>query len=156
MKDTIFEDYVLIKERIEFHCNKIIELLRLHSELIFKTKKGDKLKRDISNHSSDIKNILIRKMDNFHLKDDKYENFKSLSKAYVFIHDLEKDPNDLPEDDEKVIIIYSIEKDHFEQKLATYNKYDNRFYIDEFTYIDTETKLINAWYKTINYKEMKK
>ena len=74
MKDTIFEDYVFIKERIEFHCDKIIELLRLHSDLIFKTKKGDKLKRDISNHSSDIKNILIRKMDNFHLKDDKYEN----------------------------------------------------------------------------------
>ena len=101
MKDTIFEDYVLIKERIEFHCDKIIELLRLHSELIFKTKKGDKLKYDIMNHSSDIKNLLIRNMDNFHLKDDKYENFKSLSKAYVFIHDLEKDPNDLPEDDEK-------------------------------------------------------
>ena len=156
MKDTIFEDYVFIKERIEFHCDKIIELLRLHSDLIFKTKKGDKLKRDISNHSSDIKNILIRKMDNFHLKDDKYENFKNLSKAYVFVHDLEKDPNDLPEDDEKVIIIYSIEKNHFEQKLATYNKSNNRFYVDKFTYIDTETKLINAWYKTINYKEMKK
>ena len=105
------------------------------------------------NHSSDIKNLLIRNMDNFHLKDDKYENFKSLSKAYVFIHDLEKDPNDLPEDDEQVIIIYSIENDHFEQKLATYNKSNNRFYIDEFTYIDTETKLINAWYKTINYKK---
>ena len=153
MKDTIFEDYVFIKERIEFHCDKIIELLRLHSDLIFKTKKGDKLKRDISIHSSDIKNILMRKMNNFHLKDDKYENFKSLSKTYVFIHDLEKDPNDLPEDDEKVIIIYSIQKDHFEQKLAIYNKYDNRFYIDEFTYIDVETKLINAWYKTINYKK---
>ena len=27
MKDTIFEDYVFIKERIEFHCDKIIELL---------------------------------------------------------------------------------------------------------------------------------
>ena len=24
MKDTNFEDYVLIKERIEFHCNKIM------------------------------------------------------------------------------------------------------------------------------------
>lgn len=156
MKDTIFEDYVLIKERIEFHCNKIIELLRLHSELIFKTKKGDKLKYDITNHSSDIKNLLIRNMDNFHLKDDKYENFKSLSKAYVFIHDLEKDPNDLPEDDEQVIIIYSIEKDCFEQKLATYNKSNNRFYVDESTYINTDTKLVNAWYKPINYKEMKK
>ena len=52
MKDTIFEDYILIKERIEFHCDKIIELLRLHSDLIFKTKKGDKLKYDIMNHSS--------------------------------------------------------------------------------------------------------
>ena len=84
MKDTIFEDYVFIKERIEFHCDKIIELLRLHSDLIFKTKKGDKLKRDILNHSSDIKNILIRKMDNFHLKDDKYENFKNLSKTFMY------------------------------------------------------------------------
>ena len=152
MKDTIFEDYVFIKERMEFHCDKIIELLRLHGDLIFKTKKGDKLKYDITNHSSDIKTLLRKNMDNFYHKDDKYENFKNLSKAYVFIHDLEKDPNDLPEDDEKVIIIYSIEKDHFEQKLATYNKSNNRFYIDEFTYIDTETKLINAWYKTINYK----
>lgn len=156
MKDTIFEDYVLIKERIEFHCDKIIELLRLHSDLIFKTKKGDKLKYDIMNHSSDIKNLLIRNMDNFHLKDDKYENFKSLSKTYVFIHDLEKDPNDLPENDEQVIIIYSIVKNCFEQKLATYNKTNNRFYVDESTYIDTDTKLVNAWYKTINYKEMKK
>ena len=151
MKDTIFEDYVFIKERIEFHCDKIIELLRLHSDLIFKTNKGDKLKRDISNHSSDIKNILIRKMDNFHLKDDKYENFKNLSKTYVFVHNLEKNPNDLPEDDEKVIIIYSIEKDHLEQEVATYNKSNNRFYVDEFQYIDTNAKFI-AWYKTINYK----
>ena len=107
------------------------------------------------NHSSDIKNLLIRNMDNFHLKDDKYENFKNLSKAYVFVHNLEKDPNDLPEDDEKVIIIYSIEKDHLEQKVATYNKSNNRFYVDEFQYIDTNAKFI-AWYKTINYKEMKK
>ena len=107
------------------------------------------------NHSSDIKNLLTRNMDNFHLKDDKYENFKSLSKVYVFIHDLEKDPNDLPEDDEKVIIIYSIEKDHLEQEVATYNKSNNRFYVDEFQYIDTNAKFI-AWYKTINYKEMKK
>ena len=151
MKDTIFEDYVFIKERIEFHCDKIIELLRLHSDLIKKKKKGDKLKRDISNHSSDIKNILIRKMDNFHLKDDKYENFKNLSKTYVFVHNLEKNPNDLPEDDEKVIIIYSIEKDHLEQEVATYNKSNNRFYVDEFQYIDTNAKFI-AWYKTINYK----
>ena len=119
--------------------------------LFLKTKKGDKLKRDILNHSSDIKNILIRKMDNFHLKDDKYENFKNLSKAYVFVHDLEKDPNDLPEDDEKVIIIYSIEKDHLEQEVATYNKSNNRFYVDEFQYIDSNAKFI-AWYKTINYK----
>ena len=28
MKDTIFEDYVFIKERIEFHCDKIIELFK--------------------------------------------------------------------------------------------------------------------------------
>ena len=152
MKDTIFEDYVFIKERIEFHCDKIIELLRLHSDLIFKTKKGDKWKQDIKNNNYDIKNLLIRNMDNFHLKDDKYENFKNLSKAYVFIHNLEKDPNDLPEDDEKVIIIYSIEKDHFEQKLVTYNKSNNRFYVDEFQYIDTNAKFI-AWYKTINYKK---
>ena len=155
MKDIIFEDYVFIKECIEFHCDKIIELLRLHSDLIFKTKKGYKLKYDIINHSSDIKNLLIRNMDNFHLKDDKYENFKNLSKAYVFVHNLEKDSNDLPEDDEKVIIIYSIEKDHLEQKVATYNKSNNRFYVDEFQYIDTNAKFI-AWYKTINYKEMKK
>ena len=90
-------------------------------------------------------------MDNFHLKDDKYENFKNLSKTYVFVHNLEKNPNDLPEDDEKVIIIYSIKKDHLEQEVATYNKSNNRFYVDEFQYIDTNAKFI-AWYKTINYK----
>lgn len=151
MKDTIFEDYVLIKERIEFHCDKIVELLRLHSELIFKTKKGDKLKRDIMNHSSDIKNLLIRNMDNFHLKDLKYENFKELSKTYIFVHDLEKNPRDLPENGEKVILIYSIEKGCFDQELVTYSKSNNRFYVDRFTYIDTNAKFI-AWYKTINYK----
>lgn len=151
MKDTIFEDYILIKESIEFHCDKIIELIRLHSDLIFKTKKGDKLKRDIMNHSSDIKNLLTRNMDNFLHKDNKYENFKNLSKAFVFIHDLEKDPNNLPEDDQKVILIYSIEKDYFEQEIVTYNKSNNRFYVDEFQYIDPNAKFI-AWYNTINYK----
>lgn len=153
MKDTTFEDYVFIKESIEFHCDKIIELLRLHSDLIFKTKKGDKLKCDITNHSSDIKDLLMKNMDNFHLKDDKYENFKNLSKSYVFIHDLEKDPNDLPEDNEKVIIIYSTENDQFEQMVATYNKSNNRFYVEDFRYIDPNNAKFIAWYKTINYKK---
>ena len=54
--------------------------------------------------------------------------------------------------DEKVIIIYSIENDYFEQEIATYNKSNNRFYVDKFTYIDTNAKFI-AWYKTINYKK---
>ncbi len=152
MKDIIFKDYILIKQRIEFHCDKIIEILKLHGDLIFKTKKGEKLKKDIINNSQDVKDLLKRNMDNFHLKDMEYENFKNLSKVYVFIHDLEKDPNDLPEDNEQVIIIYSIEKDCFEQKLATYNKSNNRFYVDESTYIDTDTKLVEAWYKPINYK----
>ena len=74
--------------------------------------------------------------------------FLKLMYSYII---QKKNPNDLPEDDEKVIIIYSIEKDHLEQEVATYNKSNNRFYVDEFQYIDTNAKFI-AWYKTINYK----
>lgn len=155
MKDTILEDYLFEKERIDFHCDEIINTIRLHGgDLIFKTEKGKNFKEKIIKNAREIKRIVEVKLEEFFKADHNYTKFKhKYSTQEVIIHDLEKYPNDLPEDDEKVIIIYSIEKDYFEQKLATYNKYDNRFYIDEFTYIDTETKLINAWYKTINYKK---
>lgn len=154
MKDTIIDDYLFEKRRIEFHCDEIINTIRLHEELVFKTEKGRKFKEKLIRNCNEIKNILERKLEEFFKADHDYRNFKhKYSTQEVIIHDLEKDPNDLPEDDEKVIIIYSIEKDHLEQEVATYNKSNNRFYVDEFTYIDTETKLINAWYKTINYKK---
>lgn len=169
MKDTILEDYLFEKERIEFHCDEIINTIRLHNDLVFKTKKGEKFKEKLIKNARDIKYILSSKLENYFKKDLKYENFKhNYSTHEVIIHDLEKDPNDLPEDDEKVIIIYSIEKDYFDQKVATYNKTDNRFYVDDFTYIDTKFTAIFkdgyriatiakfiAWYKTIDYKEIK-
>ena len=154
MKDTIFEDYILIKERIEFHCDKIIELIRLHNDLIFKTKKGEKLKKDIINNSQDVKDLLIRNIDNFHLKDVKYEKFKELSKTYVFVHHLDKNPDDLPEDGETVVLIYKLKNcDFIYQEVATYNKEKNLFYIDDITYVDPDAKLL-AWHKTIKYKEV--
>lgn len=156
MKDTILEDYLFEKERIEFHCDEIINTIRLHGDLVFKTEKGRKFKEKLIRNCNDIKNILERKLEEFFKADHDYTKFKhKYSTQEVIIRDLEKYPNDLPRDNEKVIIIYSIEKDQFEQTIATYNKSDNRFYVDESTYIDTDTKLINAWYKPINYKEMK-
>jgi hypothetical protein len=156
MKDTILDDYLFEKERIEFHCDEIIDTIRLHGDLVFKTEKGKKFKEKLIRNCNEIKNILDRKLEEFFKVDHDYKKFKHhYSTQEVIVHDLEKDPNDLPEDDEQVIIIYSIVKNCFEQKLATYNKSNNRFYVDESTYIDTDTKLVNAWYKPINYKEMK-
>jgi hypothetical protein len=37
MKDVILEDYLFEKESIEFHCDEIINTIRLHSDLVFKT-----------------------------------------------------------------------------------------------------------------------
>lgn len=165
MKDTILDDYLFEKERIEFHCDEIINTIRLHGDLVFKTEKGRKFKEKLIRNCNDIKNILERKLENFFKADHDYTKFKHhYSTQEVIIHNLEKDPNDLPEDDEEVVIIYSIEKDRFEQEVATYNKSNNRFYVnDEFQYIDTngfycygrktDAKII-AWYKTINYKEI--
>lgn len=155
MKDVILDDYLFEKERIEFHCDEIINTIRLHGDLVFKNEKGRKFKEKLIRNCNDIKNILERKLEEFFKADHDYTKFKQkYSTQEVIIHDLEKDPNDLPEDDEKVIIIYSIEKDCYEQEVATYNKSNNRFYVDEFQYIDTNAKFI-AWYKTINYKEIK-
>ena len=134
MKDTIIDDYLFEKRRIEFHCDEIINTIRLHGDLVFKTEKGKKFKEKLIRNCNDIKNILERKLEEFFKADHDYRNFKhKYSTQEVIIHDLEKD--------------------HLEQEVATYNKSNNRFYVDEFTYIDTETKLINAWYKTINYKK---
>lgn len=157
MKDTILDDYLFEKERIEFHCDEIINTIRLHGgELVFKTEKGKEFKEKLIRNCNDIKNILERKLEEFFKVDHDYKKFKhTYSTQDVIIHDLEKDPNDLPEDNEKVIIIYSIEKNCFEQDVATYNKTNNRFYVDEFQYIDTNAKFI-AWHKTINYKGDKK
>ena len=47
MKDTILDDYLFEKERIDFHCDEIINTIRLHGEdLIFKTEKGKNLKKN--------------------------------------------------------------------------------------------------------------
>ena len=156
MKDTIIDDYLFEKESIDFHCDEIINTIRLHGgDLIFKTEKGKNFKEKLIKNAREIKRIVEVKLEEFFKVDHDYKKFKHhYFTQEVIIHDLEKDPNDLPEDDEKVIIIYSIEKDCFEQELATYNKSNNRFYVDKFTYIDTDAKFI-AWYKTINYKEIK-
>ena len=156
MKDTILEDYLFEKERINFHCDEIINTIRLHGDLVFKNEKGKKFKEKLIKNAREIKYILEVKLEDFFKVDHNYKKFKhTYSTQEVIIHDLEKDPNDLPEDDEKVIIIYSIEKDCFEQDIATYNKINNRFYVDNFQYIDTNAKFI-AWHKTVDYKEMKK
>lgn len=156
MKDTIIDDYLFEKESIDFHCDEIINTIRLHGgDLIFKTEKGKNFKEKLIKNAREIKRIVEVKLEEFFKVDHDYKKFKHhYFTQEVIIHDLEKDPNDLPEDDEKVIIIYSIENDHFEQELATYNKSNNRFYVDKFTYIDPDAKFI-AWYKTINYKEIK-
>ena len=152
MKDVILEDYLFEIERIEFHCDEIINTIRLQGDLVFKTEKGKKFKDKLKKNANEIKRILEVKLENFFKVDHDYKKFKSHCIIQEVIrHDLEKDPNDLPEDDEKVIIIYSTEKDCVEQEVATYNKSNNRFYVDEFQYIDTNAKFI-AWHKTINYK----
>lgn len=51
-----------------------------------------------------------------------------------------------------IIFLKKIEKDYLEQEVETYNKSNNRFYVDGFQYIDTNAKFI-AWYKPINYKK---
>ena len=154
MKDFEFEEYMYLKENVKKRCENIIKLIKLHGDLIFKTKKGEKLKNDIMNNSQDIKDLLRRNMNNFHLKDVKYENFKELSKTYVFVHNLDKNPDDLPEDDENVVLIYKLKNcDFIYQEVATYNKEKNLFYIDDITYVDPDAKLL-AWHKTIKYKEV--
>lgn len=156
MKDTILDDYLFEKERIEFHCDEIIDTIRLHGDLVFKTEKGKKFKEKLIKNAREIKYILEVKLEEFFKVDHDYKKFKHhYSTQEVIIHDLEKDPNDLPEDDEKVIIIYSMEKDCFEQMVATYNKSNNRFYVEDFRYIDPNIAKFIAWYKTINYKELK-
>ena len=152
MKDTILDDYLFEKERIEFHCDEIINTIRLHGDLVFKTEKGKNFKEKLIKNAREIKYILDVKLEEFFKVDHDYKKFKHkyLTQEFI-IHDLEIDPKDLPEDGEKVIIMYSVEKDYLEHEVATYNKSNNRFYVDEFQYIDTNAKFI-AWHKTINYK----
>lgn len=150
MKDIISGDYVFEKERIELHCDKIIEIIRLHGkELVFKNEKGKKFKEKIIKHARDIKYILECKLDDFFKKDLKYESLKEISKSYVFVHHLDKNPDDLPEDDEIVVLIYkNNNSDFIHQEVATYKKDDNLFYTDEITIINPDAKLL-AWHKTI-------
>ena len=47
MKDTIIDDYLFDKESIDFHCDEIINTIRLHGgDLIFKTEKVKILKKN--------------------------------------------------------------------------------------------------------------
>ena len=158
MKDVILDDYLFEKERIEFHCDEIIDTIRLHGDLVFKTEKGKKFKEKLIRNCNDIKNILERKLEEFFKADHDYKKFKhTYSTREVIIHDLEKDPNDLPEDGEKVIIIYSIEKDCLDQdqEVAMYDKSNNRFYVDDLQYIDPNVRFI-AWHKIVNYRGKKR
>jgi len=152
MKDTILDDYLFEKERIEFHCDEIINTIRIHSDLVFKTEKGRRFKEKLIKNACEIKYILEAKLENFFKADHDYKKFNHhYSTQEVIIHDLEKDPNDLPEDDEKVVLIYKLKNcDFIYQKVVTYKKEKNVFYIDENTFIDPDAKFI-AWHKTINY-----
>lgn len=159
MKDVILDDYLFEKERIEFHCDEIINTIRLHGDLVFKTEKGRKFKEKLIRNCNDIKNILERKLEEFFKADHDYKKFKhTYSTREVIIHDLEKDPNDLPEDGEKVIIIYSIGKDYLDQdqEVTMYDKSNNRFYVDDLQYIDPNNAKFIAWHKIVNYRGKKR
>ena len=159
MKDTILDDYLFEKERIEFHCDEIINTIRLHGDLVFKTEKGKKFKDKLIRNCNDIKNILERKLEDFFKADHDYTKFKHhYSTQEVIIHDLEKDPNDLPEDDETIILLYSLKIGPsvgiMNQAIVTYNKSMNVFKNENFT-INPECINMIAWHKTIEYKEIK-
>lgn len=154
MKDFEFEEYMYLKENVKKRCENIIKLIKLHGDLIFKTKKGDKLKHDIVYNSNYIIRFLDKNLDDYFHASHQFVNRKNISKNYVYVHHLDKNPDDLPEDDESVVLIYKLKNcDFIYQEVATYNKEKNLFYIDEITYVDPDAKLL-AWHKTIKYKEV--
>ena len=159
MKDTILDDYLFEKERIEFHCDEIINTIRLHGDLVFKTEKGKKFKDKLIKNAREIKYILEVKLEEFFKADHDYKKFKHhYSTQEVIVHDLKKDPNDLPEDDETIILLYSLKigpsAGIMNQAIVTYNKSMNVFKNENFT-INPECVNMIAWHKTINYKEIK-
>ena len=97
-KDTIIDDYLFEKESIDFHCDEIINTIRLHGgDLIFKTEKGKDFKEKLIKNAREIKRIVEVKLEEFFKVDHDYKKFKHhYSTQEVIIHDLEKDPNDLP------------------------------------------------------------
>ena len=77
MKDTILDDYLFEKERIDFHCDEIINTIRLHGEdLIFKTEKGKKFKEKLIKNACEIKHIVEVKLEEFFKVDHDYKKFK--------------------------------------------------------------------------------
>lgn len=79
MKDTILDDYLFEKEHIDFHCDEIINTIRLHGEdLIFKTEKGKKFKEKLIKNAREIKHIVEVKLEEFFKVDHEYKtiNYK--------------------------------------------------------------------------------